>query len=172
MRTLILNQYAQQSLIKRLVGNMLTGLGWSFWIYLWLPLFDAITLLLGSHPEQAASAASNSILALLATLTSHASTVAIMIAVFLAWSLLQWAGKHYRHTALREQQVNASSLSPVVHADQDLRRWRHVQCMVVNHDDASGFIQQVEILKVKSKVAQRAHPPAYLQRVAKPKTSA
>jgi poly-beta-1,6-N-acetyl-D-glucosamine biosynthesis protein PgaD len=163
MKTLILNQYAKQSLIKRLIGNTLTGLGWGFWIYLWIPLFTGITLLLGSHPEQATSAASNSILALLATLTTHASAVAILIAVFLAWSSLQWLGKGYRLEALRKQQVNAPyPVSPTVHIARDVWCWRHTQTMIVSHDDASGCIQQVETLKLKSTVAIQQYPVAYL----------
>jgi poly-beta-1,6-N-acetyl-D-glucosamine biosynthesis protein PgaD len=147
MRTLILDRYNQQSLLKRFLWNTLTGLGWGFWIYLWLPLFAAITLLLSPHPEQATSAASNSILALLATLTAHASTVVIMIAAFFAWSLLQWVGKHYRREALQKQHENAPSSA--THTVQNVRRWRQVQCMVVSHDDANGFIQGIELLKPK-----------------------
>jgi poly-beta-1,6-N-acetyl-D-glucosamine biosynthesis protein PgaD len=166
MKTLILNQYAQQSLGKRLIGNTLTGLGWGFWIYLWIPLFTGITLLLGSHPEQATSAASNSILALLMTLATHVSAVAIMIAVFLAWSLLQWAGKSFRREALRKQQVNASCpVSLAVNKVQAERHWRHAQSMVVSHDDVSGCIQQVEIIKSKSKLAQRKCPSVYLRTI-------
>ncbi len=149
MRTLILDRYNQQSLLKRFLWNTLTGLGWGFWIYLWLPLFAAITLLLGSHPEQATSAASNSILALLATLTAHASTVVIMIAAFFAWSLLQWVGKRYRREALQKQQENAPNSA--THTVQNVRRWRQVQCMVISHDDANGFIQHIEMLKPKNR---------------------
>ncbi|MSS76011.1 MAG: hypothetical protein EXR90_03790 [Methyloglobulus sp.] len=87
---------------------------------------------------------------LLATLTAHASTVVMMIVVFFAWSLLQWIGKHYRLEALQKQQGKAlRTASSATHAVQNVRRWRQVQCMVVSHDDANGFIQGIELLKPK-----------------------
>jgi poly-beta-1,6-N-acetyl-D-glucosamine biosynthesis protein PgaD len=166
MRKLILDQYSHQSLLKRFLGNTLTGLGWGFWIFLWLPLFDTITILLSSPSEQPASAASNSIMVLLATLTTHASVLVILIAAFFAWSMLQWLGKLYRHDALHKQQVNGPHVaSPSVHTSQDVQSWQQAQSMVVSHDDASGYIHQVEILKPKSKVAQRKHLPTYLRTV-------
>ena len=147
MRTLILDQYAHQSLFKRLLGNALTGLAWAFWVYLWLPLFVAITLLLGVYPEEATSTASRSIMELIATLGSHAAMVFVMIAVFFAWSLLQWLGKHHRHRALRKRQTKPSlPVSPAAYNQQDVKNWRQAQHMVVTHDDASGYIYQVEIL--------------------------
>ncbi|MEQ1544190.1 poly-beta-1,6-N-acetyl-D-glucosamine biosynthesis protein PgaD [Methyloglobulus sp.] len=163
MKTLILNQYAKQSFIKRLIGNTLTGLGWGFWIYLWVPLFTAIMLLSGTHPEQATSEASRSILRLLSTLISHGSMVIVMIGVFLTWSLLQVLGKRYRWNALQKGQVKwVRPASPSAHTGQSMQRWQQTQCMVVSHDDASGSIQQVETLKPKSKVAIQQYPVTYL----------
>jgi poly-beta-1,6-N-acetyl-D-glucosamine biosynthesis protein PgaD len=167
MRTLIIDQYTQQSIFKQQLGNTLTGLAWGFWIYLWLPLVVAITMLLGPHPEQATSAASHSILALLKTLVSHGSVVVIMILAFFGWSLLQFFGKRSRREALRKQEVKwpCTVVSPTAQETQDMRRWRHVQCLVVTHDNAGGFITQVEIVKAKSQVTQGKLPPACLQTV-------
>jgi poly-beta-1,6-N-acetyl-D-glucosamine biosynthesis protein PgaD len=163
MKTLILNQYAKQSLIKRLIGNTLTGLGWGFWIYLWVPLFTAITLLSGAHPEQVTSEASRSILRLLATLINHGSMVIVMMGIFLTWSLLQVLGKRYRWNALQKGQVKwVRPALPSAHTAQNMHRWQQTQCMVVSHNDASGNIQQVEILKLKNKVVEQKRLPIYL----------
>lgn len=143
MRTLILDRYAHQSIFKRLLGNILTGLAWVFWIYLWLPLFEAIPMLMDSNPEEAPSVASRSILGLVTTLGIHASMVFAILSAFIAWSVLQWAGKHHRHKAL--QQVKISHPVPMAYPRQDVKLWRKTQNMVVKHDDASGNIYQVEI---------------------------
>ncbi len=164
MRKLILDQYSHQSLFKRFLGNTLTVLGWAFWIYLWLPLFAAIKLLLGAHSEQVTSEASHSILALVTTLASHAGMVVIMILIFIGWSLLQWIGKRYRREAIQKwpSKVLRSLILPATKPSQDMLCWQHVQSMVVRHDDTSGLIQRVEILKGKSKIAQREYPSPYL----------
>jgi poly-beta-1,6-N-acetyl-D-glucosamine biosynthesis protein PgaD len=168
MRKLILDQYTHQALFKQFFGNTLTGLGWAFWIYLWLPLFAAIKLLLGQQPEQVTSAASHSLLALLATLANHASTVVIMILVFVGWALLQWAGKRYRREALQKRQthVPTSSLAlPAIRVVNDMQRWQQAQTVIVSHDDASGFIKRVEILKPENWVAPLKYRSAYLYAV-------
>jgi poly-beta-1,6-N-acetyl-D-glucosamine biosynthesis protein PgaD len=147
MRTLILDQYTHQSLFMRLLGNTLTGLAWAFWIYLWLPIFAAIALLLvGSSQGEATSAASSLIMELIVTLGSHAATVFAMIAVFVAWSLLQWIGKHHRYHALQKQKIKPSiPVSPAAYKKQDEKNWRQAKSMVVSHDNASGHIYKVEI---------------------------
>ncbi len=147
MRSLILDQYSHQSMLKRFLGNMFTSMAWAFWIYLWLPLLAALTLLLGIHPGHPASAAEQSILALLEVLGSHMSVVMAMIAVFFAWSVLQWLGKPYRSLALQKRQATlklpVSSKPRYRNAMED---WRQAQCIVVNHDENSGSIKQVDIL--------------------------
>ncbi|MEQ1560130.1 MAG: poly-beta-1,6-N-acetyl-D-glucosamine biosynthesis protein PgaD [Methyloglobulus sp.] len=146
MHTLILDQYAHQSLFKRLLGNMLTSFAWAFWLYLWLPLFAAITQLVGSPQVVATSAASSLIMELIVTLGSHAEMVFAMIAVFVAWSLLQWIGKHHRHHALQKQKIKPSiPVLPAVYKQQDEKNWRQAKSMVVSHDNASGHIYKVEI---------------------------
>jgi poly-beta-1,6-N-acetyl-D-glucosamine biosynthesis protein PgaD len=161
MRTLILDQYAHQSLIKRLFWNTVTGLGWVFWIYLWMPLVEAISLLIGSHPEQATSVASGSILALLASLTAHATVVVITITAFFAWSLLQWKGKRYRSEALEKQRANSPlPVLPLPHSMQHINYWRSVQSMVVSHHETSGLVQKVDILRTKKQDANRGYPVA------------
>jgi poly-beta-1,6-N-acetyl-D-glucosamine biosynthesis protein PgaD len=162
MRTLILDQFDHQPLLKRCLWNTFTGLAWGFWVYLWVPLFFAITSLLGLHPEQTTTAASSSILALLVTLGTHATMVGIMVVAFFAWSLLQWLGKRYRHQALRKQQAGAlcPPSSPAKVA-QNLRGWQQAQCLVVSHDSAGGIIQQVKILKPKNRMVRREFPSPF-----------
>lgn len=163
MRTLILDQYNHQSCLIRLLGNTLTGLGWAFWVYLWLPLIAAITLLLGSHPEQATSAASQSLLALATTLGGHAGMVFIMIAVFFAWSLLQWLGKPYRKLALQKHQLKMKKSLSTAHTALDVRRWQHAQNMVVSHDEGNGLIKQVKVLNANKFVMPRNNPSTIRQ---------
>lgn len=148
MHILIIDQFACQQLHKRFLWNTITGLGWAFWIYLWLPLLRAIAMLLGPHPEHATSDASRSIQGLFATMTTHASTMVILIVAFLAWILLRWwgTGKH-RHT-LREQSLRWHH--PVLLAKptgQEVDAWRQAQRMVVTHDEDSGLIQHIDILE-------------------------
>jgi poly-beta-1,6-N-acetyl-D-glucosamine biosynthesis protein PgaD len=150
MRTLILDKYTHQSLLKQIIGNALTGLGWAFWVYLWLPLIAAITLLLGSHPEEATSVASYSILALLTTMVNHATVVLIMIGAFFAWSLLQWLGQNNRFEALQKHQANMLKRpTPMTYAALDFHRYQSAQSMVVSHDDTNGSINGVAIIKNK-----------------------
>ncbi len=147
MRSLILDQYAHQSLFKRLLGNTLTSLAWAFWLYLWLPLFAAITQLAGSPQVEVTSDASNLILELIVTLGSHAAMVLAMIGVFIAWSLLQWIGKHHRRQALQKQHIKTSSPVPAAACKkQDEKNWRQAKSMVVSHDNASGYIYKVDII--------------------------
>jgi poly-beta-1,6-N-acetyl-D-glucosamine biosynthesis protein PgaD len=144
MRTLILDKYTHQSLLKKILGNTLTGLGWAFWIYLWLPLIAALNLLLSSHPEEAPSAASYSILALLTTLVNHAEVVLIIVGVFFAWSILQWLGQRNRFDLLQNHHVmKPKSISRVL----DIQHYQYAQSMVVSHDDINGLIKRVAIIK-------------------------
>ena len=152
MRTLILDRYSHQSFFKRFLGNSLTGMAWAFWIYLWLPLFAAIALLV-AHPTQATSFASRSILELIATLGSHAATVLIMIAAFFAWSLLQWLGKQHRQEALQKQQIK--HVAPVSFINQEEKIWRHAQRVVVSHDDNNGQIKLVDVVQFKKQANHR-----------------
>jgi poly-beta-1,6-N-acetyl-D-glucosamine biosynthesis protein PgaD len=144
MHTFILDKYNHQPLLKQFLGNTLTGIGWVFWIYLWLPLLAAIAILLGVHPkQQAASAPSESILALVATLVNHASVIVIMIGAFFAWSVLQWTSKHFRYNALNKQQ--RPSKQTLSHPAVDKLHYQCAQSMRVNHD-ANGLINRVEII--------------------------
>lgn len=150
MRALILDQYSQQSFFKRWLGNVLTGLGWAFWIYLWLPLIGAIALALDTQPEHTTADSSNSILALLATLSNHAATVLFIVAAFFAWSLLQALGKHYRYTAFQKRiSKNSFHTSSNEQGAYNLSSLRHTQAMVVSHDDNSGAIVQVELARTQ-----------------------
>ena len=105
-------------------------------------------MLLVPHPEYATSDASRSIQGLFATMTAHASTMVILIAAFLAWTLLRWwgTGKH-RHT-LREQSLRQRHPVLLVKPDeQEVNAWRQAQRMVVTHDEGSGLIQHIDILR-------------------------
>jgi poly-beta-1,6-N-acetyl-D-glucosamine biosynthesis protein PgaD len=152
MKTLILDQYAQQSGLKQFLGNTLTGLAWSFWVYLWLPLIVAISLLIEPNPEQTTSTATHSLMALGTTLSAHASMVAVMIGFVISWAILQWAGKKHRRIALQKKGISSvrQQQNPA-HSATDLQRWKQAQCMVVSHDDAGGIIERVNVVNHYSK---------------------
>jgi poly-beta-1,6-N-acetyl-D-glucosamine biosynthesis protein PgaD len=148
MRTFIIDQFTYQQAHKRFLWNTITGLGWAFWIYLWLPLLRAIAMLLGPHPEHATSDASRSIQELFATLTTHVSMTVLMIAAFLVWTSLQWWGTCKRRHTVRKQSFRQRHPVLLVKPDeQKVNAWRQAQRMVVIHDEDSGLIQHIDILK-------------------------
>jgi poly-beta-1,6-N-acetyl-D-glucosamine biosynthesis protein PgaD len=159
MKTLILDQYAKQSGLKQFLGNTLTGLAWSFWVYLWLPLIMATSLLIEPNPEQTTSAATHSLMALVTTLSAHASMVAVMIGFFISWAILQWAGKKHRRIALQKKQISSvrQQQNPA-HSATDLQRWKQAQCMVISHDDAGGIIQEVSVVNNNSRALLIRYP--------------
>ncbi len=147
MHTFIIDQFACQRARKRFLWNIITGLGWAFWIYLWLPLLRAIGMLLVPHHEEATSAAFRSIQELFTTLTNHLSMTVLMIAAFLAWALLQWWGTARRRSTARKQPIIRRNRVLLSKPDeQHVHTWRQAQRMVVVHDEDSGLIQQVDIL--------------------------
>lgn len=148
MRTFIIDQFTYQQAHKRFLWNTITGLGWAFWIYLWLPLLRAIAMLLGPHPGHATSDASRSIQELFATMTIHTSMMVILIAAFLVWILLRWWGTGKHRHALREQSLRQRHPVLLVKPDeQEVNAWRQAQRMVVIHDEDSGLIQHIDILR-------------------------
>lgn len=151
MRTFIIDQFTYQQAHKRFLWNTITGLGWAFWIYLWLPLLHAIGMLLVPHHEQATSEAFRSIQELFATLTTHLSMTVLMIAVFLAWASLQWWGTGRRRRTVRKQPIRQHHRVLLVKPDeQKVHVWRQAQRMVVVHDEDSGLIRHVDVLKNSS----------------------
>lgn len=147
MRTFIIDHFACQRAHKRFLWNAITGLGWAFWIYLWLPLLRAIGMLLVPHHEQATTEAFRSIQELFATLTTHLSMTVLMIAAFLAWASLQWLGTaRRRRTVWKQPIIRLHRVLLSKPDEQHVHAWRQAQRMVVVHDEDSGLIQQVDIL--------------------------
>lgn len=148
MHTFIIDQFACQQLRKRFLWYTITGLGWSFWIYLWLPLLRAIAMLLGPHPEYAASDASRSIQRLFATMTTYATTIVILITAFLAWTLLQWWGTCKHSHTLRKHSLHwRQPVQLVKPAGEEVNAWRRARRMVVFHEECSGLIQHIDIFR-------------------------
>lgn len=149
MRTLILDQYSSQPLVTRWIGNSLTGLGWAFWIFLWLPLLTAIALLLELNPgQQSAYGTSQSIPTFLATLQTHFIIVLGMAGFFLAWAILQSLGKCKRFVSL--QKAQNPFLISAINVDIDinqLQNWRSARMTIVKHG-INGVISNVEILSI------------------------
>lgn len=139
--TLIIDQFSQQSLLKRLFSYLLTGMGWSFWIYLWLPLLGAITTLTGLNTVQATSAALSSILNLIDTLNTHVVMIAYIMTAFMLWSILQWLGKQSRLAAIHKQRM-LPSYNVLPHLK---KQWQEAQCVIVNHDEVNGTILRIQV---------------------------
>ncbi len=147
MHTFIIDHFASQKAHKRFLWNTITGLGWAFWIYLWLPLLHAIGMLLVPHQEQATTEAFHSIQELLTTLTAHLSMTALMIAAFLAWASLQWlVTVRLRRSVQKQPVIRLHRVLLSVPDEQHVHAWRQAQRMVVVHDEDSGLIQQVDVL--------------------------
>jgi poly-beta-1,6-N-acetyl-D-glucosamine biosynthesis protein PgaD len=146
MKSLILDRFASQSLHKRCLWHSLTSLGWAFWIYLWLPLLGSIEVYLGISSADTIST-SQSFRELLAILGSHATVVVMMIAGFLAWSLLQWQGNRQPYHASINRGITPRRLAQSVRLpERDLTAWQLAQRMVVTHDADSGWIYGVDVL--------------------------
>jgi poly-beta-1,6-N-acetyl-D-glucosamine biosynthesis protein PgaD len=159
MHALIIDQFPQQTLLRRIIAYTLTCLGWSFWIYLWLPLLDAITTLLGFNPMQAKSAALSSILTLINTLNLHVLLIAYILGAFLLWAILQWLGKYSRLEAIRKHRM-----MPSYDALPHLKQWQEAQHLIVNHDDNNGSIVRVQITDNKKEQISgldRAYPNSF-----------
>ncbi|MBF8275920.1 MAG: Poly-beta-1,6-N-acetyl-D-glucosamine biosynthesis protein PgaD [Candidatus Brocadiaceae bacterium] len=147
MHTFIIDHFACQRAHKRFLWNTITGLGWAFWIYLWLPLLHAIGMLLVPHHEQATTEAFHSIQELFTTLTTHLSMTVLMIAAFLAWASLQWLVMARRRRTVQKQPIiRLHRVLQFMPDEQHVNTWRQAQRMVVVHDEESGLIQQVDIL--------------------------
>jgi poly-beta-1,6-N-acetyl-D-glucosamine biosynthesis protein PgaD len=147
LQTLILDQYARQSVFKRGWWLLLTLSGWAFWCYMWEPLAEALIAMAGSHGmHTAASPAERAVQTLLSTLNSHAHTVLVMVAFFLAWALLRWRGGPRRDPNADCATPEVARL-PLSRADLDPvpPAWRHARRLRVQHDDR-GRIRLAEIL--------------------------
>lgn len=146
MTTLILDRFSQQSLLTRIFSYVFTSLGWGLWIYLWLPLLQAMFVLL-THQEvsQETSEALNSLEELFHTLSIHMLAIACVIIAFLLWAILQWLGKHNRLQAIDNQNISVSYKN-LSHIEQS----QVAQCVLVSHDDVTGSINRVQIVNPKN----------------------
>ncbi|HJW87511.1 MAG TPA: poly-beta-1,6-N-acetyl-D-glucosamine biosynthesis protein PgaD, partial [Candidatus Brocadiaceae bacterium] len=125
MHAFIIDHFACQRAHKRLLWNTITGLGWAFWIYLWLPLLRAIGMLLAPHHEQATTEAFRSIQELFTTLTTHLSMTVLMIAAFLAWASLQWlVTARRRRTVQKQPIIRLHRVLQFMPDEQHVNTWR------------------------------------------------
>lgn len=152
MSTLILDQFSQQSLFKRIFSYVFTSMGWGFWICLWLPLLEAMLILLTHHEaSREATAALSSLAGLIDTLSTHMTAIAGVLAAFLFWAILQSLGKKSRLQAI-EKQGMAMPYKTLPY----LKQWQTAQCMLVSHDEITGSIKRVRILNNKGNEIERA----------------
>lgn len=148
MHKLILDQYSKQSAITRWIGNSLTGLGWIFWIFLWLPLLAAASIDFNVKSElPLESAASDSLLSLLLTIKSHLAIVLALVSLFIAWALVQHLGKHKRFYTLQTKQnpFSAPMISSLT-CGEKLQLLRRARMTLVLHE-SNGRIINVDVLE-------------------------
>ncbi len=146
MRSLILDQYSNQPALTRWVGNSLTGLGWGFWIFLWLPLLATASIVLDFTPEAAPQSASHSMLTLLLTMKSHLVMVLSLIGLFIAWAILQSVGKGKRtESILREKNTFCNAMTAVEMSEEQLQIVRKARITRVSHE-SNGRIIDVGVI--------------------------
>ncbi len=142
MNSLILDRFNKQPLYLRFFWRILTAIGWSFWIYLWLPLIAPIGIYFGIY--HGVSAAEAPWQQLMTTLMSHFSTVCIALSIFLAWALLQRFG---RDSKGNDGQKNRFKSTDIIQSslvkEQSFITKQQVQRVVVYHDEKTGKIMEV-----------------------------
>lgn len=147
MNTLIIDRFACQPVYRRLLWTVLTGVGWLFWMSLWLPLLKLPQVLVGeiSSGDLIASPVFGQVLA---TLGSHAALILAAIGLFLAWSLFQSHADSERSAADGRSPTSVRQLAQSVRVgEQDLRAWQQAQRMVVVHDENLGWIREIRGLE-------------------------
>lgn len=149
MRTLILDQYSNQPVLTRWIGNSLTGLGWIFWIFLWLPLIATASVVLEFNTELPLKPeSSHSLLSLLTTMLSHLVMVLSLIGIFIVWASLQCTGKSLRARSIQgSQNPFAINMSSFEMSQEKMANIRKARVTVVMHE-SNGRIHQVDVLNI------------------------
>jgi len=136
MKTLILDKFSTQPLFKRVVWNTLTAIGWSFWLYLWSPLIMPLANYLGIVDELS-SKEGRFLQELVQTYTSHILVVAILIGIFMLWSLLQW---HRTTRSTTKEKVSLFKQTSLSHTEPALLGWEASNKRLVIHHNSLGQI--------------------------------
>lgn len=142
MNALILDRFNKQPLHLQFLWQILTAIGWGFWIYLWLPLLAPIGIYLGVY--HGISPAESHWQQLTTSLMDHFSTVCLLIGIFMGWALLQRFGRDNENNDGQENRFKSSTMiqSPVSIV-QNLAAWRQRRSVVVVYDEKTGAIQNV-----------------------------
>jgi len=144
MNSLILDRYNRQPLVTRILSNSLTIAGWSFWAYLWAPLILTIANHFGINLGTS-DAGLRMLNELGSTLGGHLYMVSILISLFIIWSLLQELGRNNRRNSKHENENNPFRFHPSpAFRELNLANWRQSKLLVVNYDENTGNIKDVE----------------------------
>jgi hypothetical protein len=80
------------------------------------------------------------------TLGGHLVMIAILIGIFIAWTLLQELGKISRQNSYQKNEINPFRHSPSpAYREQNLANWRQSKLIVVDYDENSGNIKSVKL---------------------------
>lgn len=143
MNSLIIDRYTNQSPYRRYLGNLLTSIGWCFWVYLWSPLLALIGIRLGITYGNSAAGV-RMVQELAATLANHLSMVSVLVGLFVAWALLQHFSKGNIRPAAQTDQgdpLRTSERAATIKVDKE--HWRQSQRVVAFHDEQSGRIVDI-----------------------------
>lgn len=145
MDSLIYDQSACQPWSKRLLCNTLTGAGWTFWLYLCSPFFFPLTAALSLGPQHLhVSAWAGQ--ALLVSFLSHLTLITMCVAIFVVFAVFQERRQHGASQAPYTETINTGSLARSIGLRaSDLTTWQQAQSIVVTHDEALGWIHDVEV---------------------------
>ncbi len=141
MRSLILDDFANQPLTKRFLWQTMTALAWGFWIYLWSPLILMATDYLTITKGLSNSEGGRMLQVLISTLGGHLSMVSVSISIFIAWALLSNLGSHKVCRKRQKQPFMPQSLIRLSEATH----YQQKQRMVAFHDEHSGQLEGIEV---------------------------
>jgi poly-beta-1,6-N-acetyl-D-glucosamine biosynthesis protein PgaD len=146
MKSLILDGFDDQPLPKRIFRGALTAGVWSFWIYLWSPLFTSIGLHM--RGQEISPEGARLVQELSTTLGDHLSMVSVLIALFIAWAGLEHLGRSSPSpagAAHRPPAIPSMALLTTPNPT-DFSDWHLTQRVVVFHDERSGQIRNIKYI--------------------------
>ena len=145
MKPLILDQPAQQALPARFFWGTLTAVGWGAWIFLWMPALRVVSAALRVNAADLDAAGQSSSM-LLGDFASHLNIAVALISVFVSWAICQRLRALHEDRSSEDRSVTADRLACSVKLrESDLRLWQKARRMIVTHDEALGWIRNVEV---------------------------
>ncbi|MFK5947470.1 MAG: poly-beta-1,6-N-acetyl-D-glucosamine synthase [Methylococcales bacterium] len=134
---LIIDHFNQQSMIYQGLSNGFTIIGWSFWLYLWLPIMNSLLILTGLT-DKTSSEGSATLSRLASTLSDQMLTILAVLLFFLIWSVLCKLGRNRFTENYKKKNKRAPNY---IKGSFDLSLSRLI---LVHHQEGTGLIQSVE----------------------------